>query len=158
MRTTLSLSWDELSVGQEFQTPSRTITESDVGLFAGLTGDHAEHHTSRVVAAAAGHDVPLAHGLLVLSCAHGLLLGDGLLRGSVQAFLGLREWSMTAPVHVGDTIHVLASIQELRVSRSNSERGIAVMRLEVRNQDDVVVQAGSKSFYLSTSANSEVGS
>ncbi|MEV4600106.1 MaoC/PaaZ C-terminal domain-containing protein [Amycolatopsis sp. NPDC049253] len=151
MRTTLSLTWDEIENGTTFSSPTRTITAGDVGTFAGLTGDHAEHHTSAVVAAQGAFGRQIAHGLLVLSCAHGLMLGDGLLRGSVDAFAGISDWKFVAPVFFGDTIKVNFSVVEKRESRSRPGKGILAFQVEVLNQDDVLVQRGRKVLFMSTS-------
>ena len=42
-----SLYYDDLNIGDTYLSQSRTITEADVMLFAGLTGDYVQLHTSR---------------------------------------------------------------------------------------------------------------
>lgn len=145
-----SLLWADLHVGQEFRSRTRTITESDVVSFAGLTGDYSEIHLSETVAAANGFGGRIAHGLLGLSYAHGLMLGGGLLADCAIAFLGISDWRFLKPVRLGDTISIAFRIAELRESRSSPDRGILTFEVEVVNQHGEVVQSGRKSLMLST--------
>lgn len=147
-----SMMWSDLHVGQRFRSTSRTIGEAEVSGFAGLTGDFSELHTSDVFAQATPYGRRVAHGLLGLSVAHGLMWArSGQFRDSAIAFLGIREWSFTGPIYLGDTIHVEYEVAELRVSRSNPDRGIATFSVEVKNQDGEVVQRGTKALLMSIS-------
>ncbi|MDI9897462.1 MaoC/PaaZ C-terminal domain-containing protein [Rhodococcus sp. IEGM 1381] len=137
-------------MGQEFKSITRTITESDVTLFGALSGDLAEHHVSIQVAESAEFGGRIAHGLLVLSYGHGLMLGSGLVRTNVIAFLGIENWNFRAPVALGDTIHVVFRVAELRVSRSNPDRGVLGFDVEILNQRDEVVQSGRQNLLLRT--------
>lgn len=71
-----------------FTTNQRTITEADVVLFAGLSGDYNALHASEPDARATIHGGRIAHGLLVLSIATGLMYPLGLLDTTAVAFLG----------------------------------------------------------------------
>jgi acyl dehydratase len=148
-----SLTWADLDVGQRFDTRTRTITESDVTAFAGLTGDYSEIHVSRSYAAGTEFGEPIAHGLLVLSYAHGLMLGGGLLAGTAIAFLGLSDWRFIAPVRLGDTIRVRFDVAEMRVRSSRPDQGVLTFDTKVLNQRDEVVQAGKKALLLTTKEN-----
>ena len=55
--------YDELNVGAEFYSPTRTITESDIIQFAGLTGDLNELHTSATFAKNTSFGERIAHGM-----------------------------------------------------------------------------------------------
>ena len=68
------LGWSDLETGRAFRTRGRTVTEADVTAFAGLTGDYSQIHVNRGFAAGSVFGRPVAHGLLVLSYAHGLML------------------------------------------------------------------------------------
>lgn len=145
-----SLRWSDLHLGQEFRSRTRTITEADVVSFAGLTGDYSEIHVSESVAGSGDFGGRIAHGLLVLSYAHGMMLGGGLLADCAVAFLGISDWRFREPVHLGDTIHVTFRIVELRKSRSLEHRGILTLEVDIINQRSAIVQSGRKSLLLST--------
>jgi acyl dehydratase len=152
VNATRSLRYDDLYVGMTFVSPSRTITEADVVGFAGLTGDYSEVHTSEQFAEKTDFGRRIAHGMLGLAYAHGLMWArTGELRDCAIAFLGIKDWAFRAPIFLGDTIHVRYEIEELRVTRSDPDRAIATYAVEVRNQRDEVVQSGHKSLMLSTS-------
>mgnify|MGYP003346262398 CR=1 FL=1 len=67
------LSYADLRVGMSFRSPGRTITDADLVGFAGLTGDYSELHTSDVYAKNSQFGRRVAHGLLGLAYAHGLM-------------------------------------------------------------------------------------
>lgn len=150
--STRSLQWKDLYVGMSFESPSRTITEADVVMFAGLTGDYSELHTSEEFAKRTDFQRRVAHGLLGLAYAHGLMWArTGELRDCAIAFLGLSEWKFRRPIFLGDTIHVKYRIAEMRESKSNPERGIVTFDVQVFNQHNEVVQEGKKVLMVSKS-------
>ena len=151
------LTWPDLYVGQTFETASRTITEGDVVTFAGHTGDYSEIHTSRTYAEASDFGERIAHGLLGLAVAHGLMMGSGLLAGTAIAFLGLQDWSFKAPIRLQDTIRVRFEVAELRVRRSRPDQGVLTFTVDVINQRDEVVQTGRKAILLHTDGESRLG-
>jgi len=136
--------FDEMRVGDVFYTTSRTITETDVVMFAGLTGDYTEIHTSRTVAETTQFGRRIAHGLLVLSYAHGLFMQTKLTTPTGIAFAGIEDWKFKAPVFIDDTIRIRISIKEIKPSRSKPDRGVVKFFFEVLNQNDDVVQEGTK--------------
>lgn len=103
--------FEEFVVGDTLTSPGRTITETDVMLFAGLSGDYNELHTNTEFSAGTPFGQRIAHGLLGLSIASGLVGRLGLIEGTAIAFTGL-EWRFKAPVFIGDTIHVRAQVEE----------------------------------------------
>jgi acyl dehydratase len=144
------LKYSELHVGLSFRSPGRTITDADLVGFAGLTGDYSELHTSDVYAKASQFGRRVAHGLLGLTYAHGLMWArTGELRDTAIAFLGINDWKFAAPIYVGDTIFVNYSIAELRDSKSKPTQAIAVFDVEVVNQDGTVCQRGRKALLMS---------
>ena len=83
----------DLHVGMAFRSPGRTITDADLVAFAGLTGDYSELHTSDVYAKSSQFGRRVAHGMLGLAYAHGLMWPrTGELRETAIAFLGISEW------------------------------------------------------------------
>lgn len=140
----------DLHVGMAFRSPGRTITEADLVAFAGLTGDYSELHTSDVYAQNSQFGRRVAHGLLGLAYAHGLMWArTGELRDTAVAFLGINEWKFLGPIFVGDTIFVNYRISELRDSKSRPTQAIAVFDVSVVDQNDRTVQRGSKALLVS---------
>jgi acyl dehydratase len=142
--------YDDLTIGMSFRSPGRTITDADLVAFAGLTGDFSELHTSDVYARNSQFGRRVAHGMLGLAYAHGLMWArTGELRETAVAFLGISDWRFVGPIFVGDTIFVDYRIAELRDSRSKPTQAIATFDVEVVNQDGAVVQRGRKSLLVS---------
>jgi acyl dehydratase len=140
----------DLHVGMTFRSPGRTITDADLVGFAGLTGDFSELHTSDVYAKNSQFGRRVAHGLLGLAYAHGLMWArTGELRETAVAFLGINEWKFLEPIFVGDTIFVNYRISELRDSKSRPTQAIAVFDVSVVNQNNRTVQRGSKALLVS---------
>jgi acyl dehydratase len=146
----LGLRYEDLHVGLAFRSPGRTIGEADIMAFAGLTGDYSELHTSDVYAKASQFGRRVAHGMLGLAYAHGLMWPrTGELRETAVAFLGIDEWKFVGPIFVGDTIFVNYRIAELRDSKSRPTQAIAVFDVEIVTQDERVVQKGKKALLVS---------
>lgn len=140
----------DLYVGMAFRSPGRTITDADLVAFAGLTGDFSELHTSDVYARSSQFGRRVAHGLLGLAYAHGLMWPrTGELRETAIAFLGISDWKFVGPIFIGDTIFVNYQISELRDSKSRPTQAIAVFDVSVVNQDEAIVQRGRKALLLS---------
>ena len=124
---------------------------ADVVAFAGLTGDYSELHTSEEFASRTDFGQRVAHGMLGLAYAHGLMWArTGELRDCAIAFLGISDWRFRGPLLLGDTIHVRYTIAELRESASRPGQGIATYDVEVRTQRGDVAQDGRKAMLLST--------
>jgi len=146
----MSYTYSDLHVGLSFRSPGRTVTDADVVAFAGLTGDYSELHTSDVYAKSSQFGRRVAHGMLGLAYAHGLMWArTGELRETAVAFLGIDGWKFVAPIFIGDTIFVNYRIAELRESKSRPTQAIATFDVEVVNQDGGVVQRGQKALLVS---------
>ena len=146
----LGYSYQDLRVGMAFRSPGRTITEADIVAFAGVTGDYSELHTSDVYARASQFGRRVAHGMLGLAYAHGLMWPrTGELREIAVAFLGISDWRFIGPIFVGDTIFVNYALAELRDSKSNPAQAIASFDVELVNQDGRVLQRGRKALLVS---------
>jgi 3-hydroxybutyryl-CoA dehydratase len=133
------LSFDALVVGDEWESPRRTITLADVVLFAGLSGDFNPIHMDHHAAARLPFGQPVAHGLLGLAIASGLMSQAP--RLDTLAFLGLLEWRFHHPILFGDTIRCVSRVDALEPSR-NARRGIVTWYRAVFNQEDRLVQDG----------------
>lgn len=132
--------YEDFELGRTVLTPGRTITEADVGVFAGLTGDFNPLHTDEVFARATDFGGRIAHGPMVLGMAFGLGARAGLFDGTVLGLLGL-QWTFQAPVRAGDTVHVRVTVLEARTTKK-PDRGIVGLSLDVRNQYQTTLQLG----------------
>lgn len=149
-RPRLGYRYDDLSVGMRFRSPGRTITDADLVGFSGLTGDYSELHTSDVYAQSSQFGRRVAHGMLGLAYAHGLMWArTGELRETAVAFLGIDGWRFVGPVFVGDTIFVDYELAELRDSRTRPTQAIATFEVKVVKQDGTLVQQGRKVLLVS---------
>ncbi len=144
------LTYADLRVGMSFRSPGRTITDADVVAFAGLTGDYSELHTSDVYAKGSQFGRRVAHGMLGLAYAHGLMWPrTGELRETAIAFLGISDWRFVGPIFIGDTIFVNYRLAELRDSKTKPTQAIATFDVEVVNQNGAPVQRGRKALLVS---------
>lgn len=134
------LYYEEFTQGQVVVSPGRTITEADVVAFAGLSGDWNQLHTDVEFAAATPYGRRIAHGLLGLAVTSGLAARIGFIEGTTQAFMGV-TCKFKAPVFLGDTIHLRATVAKLRPMASMGG-GMVVFAMELLNQRDEVVQDG----------------
>jgi acyl dehydratase len=133
------LTFDEIQIGDEYQSPGRTVTEADIVIFAGLSGDYNVLHTDAEHMKSSLFGERIAHGLLVLSVQQGLLERGMPARGR-ELFLGLK-WKFKGPVKIGDTLHVRARVTGKREG-DTPEWGVVTMERQVLNQAGEVVQEG----------------
>src|SRR5208283_1863442 len=111
--TDLHLFFDDVQVGQEWTSGGRTLTETDIVNFAGLSGDFSPIHMDREFAKSTPFRVPIAHGLLVFSIGSGLGLNAPPMR--TLAFVGIRDWQFKEPVFMGDTLRARTKVLEKEV-------------------------------------------
>jgi acyl dehydratase len=133
---------EDFKVGEETVTPARTLTEADVVVFAGLSGDYNPIHTDAEFAAATPFGRRIAHGVLGLAVVTGLAARTGMLDGTALAFLGIEDWKFSKPILLGDTVHVRMKVTEVRPS-SKPGSGVLRRRMELVNQRGEVVQSGT---------------
>ncbi len=133
------LGFDELSVGDTWESAARTVTEADVVAFAGLSGDYNPIHVDHESARRGPFGRPVAHGLLGLAIASGL--GSHAPRVDTLAFLAVQEWRFLEPIAFGDTIRLRTEVLALD-PRARGRRGIVTWRRRLLNQRDQVVQEG----------------
>jgi 3-hydroxybutyryl-CoA dehydratase len=133
-----TMSWwapfEALEVGQEFSTRGRTVTESDVVGFAQLTGDWHPQHSDAQWCEGSPFGERIAHGLLVVSLAAGLVPFDP---GRVVALRQVSQATFKRPVRFGDTLHVEGRIAELGPGAEDA--GMVTFAWNIVNQDDKIV-------------------
>ena len=138
--------WEDFEIGMRFITRSRTVTEADIVNFAGLSGDWNPLHVDLEHARRGPFGERIAHGLLGLTIASGLMQSLELYPDTLVAFLGL-TWRFRKPIKIGDTIRVEQVIAERRETK-NKERGILVIDTKVLNQRNEIVQEGDRQVML----------
>jgi acyl dehydratase len=139
---------EDWNVGEEYFTSSRTVTETDVVMFAAMTGDYNQIHTSDEFTRTSSFGQRIAHGLLGLSISHGLLSRLGFIEGSAIAFLGIESWVFKAPIYFNDTIHVRIEVKDVIKSRTKLDRGVIKLFLQIIKQDGTVCQEGIKNIMM----------
>ena len=122
-------------------TAGRTITESDIVSFAGLSGDYNQIHVDAQYAAAGDFGQRVAHGLLAVSIATGLIVQTGMMEGTVLSFREL-GWKFSLPVYIGDTIRAKIEIIKKK-SLPRLGGGNVTAKVSVLNQREEVVQRGT---------------
>jgi acyl dehydratase len=132
--------FEEFVVGETLETRGRTVAESDIIAFAGLSGDNTPIHLDAEFAKTGPFGERIAHGPLPMSMAIGLMTHLGLFDGTVVALLNL-NWDFKGVVKIGDTIRARVRAEEKRLT-SRPDRGVVKVRIDVVNQRGEVVQSG----------------
>src|SRR4051812_7232460 len=96
--------FEEVQIGDSWRSPGRTITETDVVHFAGLTGDFNPLHVDQAYARSSPFGRPVAHGLLGLSLVAGL--GSNSPPMCTAAFVRIVDWKFLHPLFIGETVAV----------------------------------------------------
>ena len=139
--------WEEWEIGAEFESPARTVTEADIVMFAGLSGDYNPLHVNEEYCKTTIFGTRIAHGPLVYAITAGLLFQLHLYDDTLIAFLGFENLKFTGPVKAGDTIHAKVKVLEKRET-SRPDRGVMKRELRVFNQRGEVVQEAIQNFLL----------
>jgi acyl dehydratase len=137
--------FEDFEVGQEFLSPARTITLTDIVNFACLSGDFNEVHTNWEYCKTTPFGEPIAHGPLVYAVAAGLQYASGINDGTLIALLQNDNWRMLLPVKNGDTIRMRSRVLT-RKETSKPDRGVVTLLREVLKQDGSVAQEMKTTF------------
>lgn len=122
--------FEDYALGETRQTLGRTITEADVVLHAGQTGDFYPHHMDAEWCKTQPFGQRVAHGTLIFSVAVGMTAGAV---NPLAFSYGYDRLRFVRPVFLGDTIRVRVAIAETR-DHKRPDQGMVVERLEVTNQ------------------------
>lgn len=125
--------YEDFAIGSLHESRGRTITETDIVNFAGLSGDFVELHTNEEYARQSPFGRRVAHGALVFSISTGLMTQMNLINDTVLAFYGIDKLRFTGPVFIGDTVRVTKRVVELK--EKDPERGIIAFETQVLNQN-----------------------
>lgn len=129
---------EDIAVGDHWKSPGRTITESDIVSFAGMTGDYDPLHTDHEYCAETPYRKPIAHGLLGMSFLAGLSSNHPRMR--TLAFIKVTDWEFKKPIYVGDTVHVITEVESM--SARGRRSGEVVWFRKLLNQKGECVQSG----------------
>ena len=130
--------YEDFAVGDEIATAGVTLTEADIIDFA-LRYDPQPIHLDREAAARTFYGGLIASGWQVAAVAFRMFVQTGILHESGVGSPGIDELRWLVPVRPGDTIRLLATVEEMRPSRSRPDRGIVVMDYRILNQRDETV-------------------
>lgn len=134
--------FEEFEVGQTILSTGRTVTETDIVNFAGLSADYNEIHTNAVFSEATPIGKRIAHGVLGLSIASGLAVLTGVLEGTIIVFREISAWKFVKPIFIGDTVHVVLKVLETK-AMPRVGGGQVLLELDLKNQEDVTTQKGT---------------
>jgi 3-hydroxybutyryl-CoA dehydratase len=133
------LSFEDLHPGDQWTSQGRTVTETDVVNFAGLTGDFTPIHVDHEYARETPFRKPIAHGLLGLSFLAGLSTTSPAVE--TVAFIAVREWKFCKPIFIGDTVHAVTEVEQ--TGTQGHRNGAVIWRRKLINQEGLVVQEGT---------------
>lgn len=140
--------YEDLAIGDFFETGAIIVTEAHIMGFAGLSGDFFDIHVDDEFARSHGFPGRVAHGLL------GLAMTDGLKNRSSVRIMAIASlgwnWRFRGPILVNDRIRATIRVSDLRVSGKG--RHMAVLALEVTKQDGSVVQDGETTLLIRSRA------
>jgi acyl dehydratase len=124
--------YEDYEVGESRRSTGRTITEADIVLHAGQTGDFFPHHMDAEWTATQPIGQRIAHGTLILSIAVGMTAGD--INPQAMSY-GYDRIRFITPVFIGDTITVTAEISKKSDHAKQPERfGYVYELVTVSNQ------------------------
>jgi acyl dehydratase len=126
--------FEDFQVGDRIVSPARTITETDIMVFAALTGDWHAVHTDAEFAKHTIFGERIAHGLLILAIGGGLMFraGDRGVPRSTIALSGVEKTRFVTPAKIGDTIHVEAEV--VQAGAIDEQRGLIAFGHRILNQ------------------------
>lgn len=134
------LTFDEFEIGDRYTSQGRTVTESDVVTFAGLSGDFNPLHTDEEFGKATQFGGRIAHGMLVVAMATGMSNWTGVFEGTTISLME-QVIRYKGPVKFGDTIHLELEVVRKKES-SKPDRGVVWFATRIVNQRDEVVVDG----------------
>ena len=131
----MGLYFEQFHPGKEFVTVGRTVTETDIVNYAGLSGDFNPIHMDKQFAERGHFGQRIAHGILIVSIVSGLIHQTNILDDTAIALLEWREIKFVRPVFIGDTVHARIRVGEVKET-SKADRGIVHLGISVVNQND----------------------
>lgn len=136
------LYYEDYTIGEKLRSPGRTITETDIVMFAAFTGDWHPLHTNVEFAKKTFFGERIAHGMLTLCVGSALIFRLGMfvaLPKSFIAFYGMDSVRFTVPTKIGDTIRCEVEIESMEAK--DEQQGVISAKNSIKNQngEDLVV-------------------
>lgn len=138
--------YEDFEVGQEFITNGRTITETDIVNYSGISGVFHPLHIDKEYCKKTIFKNIISHGPLILSISNGLVSELKLCDYTIVALLQL-EWIFKKPVFISDTITAKEVVEEKKEVKDRN-MGIIVFKRYIYNQNDEVVQIGKNTVLI----------
>jgi acyl dehydratase len=146
--------FEDLAIGDRYETGHLVVTDAHIVSFAGLSGDFFDVHMDDAFAKSLGFPARVAHGLL------GLALADGLKNRSAVRIMAVASlgwnWRFRAPIFAGDRIGATVRVASIRLSSKG--QGILALAFQVIKQDGTVVQDGETTLLARRRTSHEEGS
>jgi len=125
--------FEEYEIGAQRKSGGRTITEADIVIHAGQTGDFYPQHMDAEFCKNTAFGQRIAHGTLTFSIGMGLQAADAV---NPRAFsYGYDHMRFIKPVFIGDTLHTVVTIKELRDDPKRPGMGFVTEKIEIYKQD-----------------------
>jgi acyl dehydratase len=136
------LYYEDYTIGEKLRSPGRTITETDIVMFAAFTGDWHPLHTNVEFAKKTFFGERIAHGMLTLCVGSALMFRLGMfvaLPKSFIAFYGMDSVRFTGPTKIGDTIRCEVEIESMEAK--DEQQGVISAKNSIKNQrgEDLVI-------------------
>jgi acyl dehydratase len=129
--------FDDSSIDHVLTSRGRTVTETDIVNFAGISGDFVALHMDEEFARAGPHKRRIAHGALIFSISTGMMVQTLTHPEAIVAYRGIDQLRFLAPVFIGDTIHLTKKV----IDRHSKDgvRGVITFESKVINQEGKLV-------------------
>jgi len=137
---------EDFAIGQTYKSAGRTVTESDIAWFAGLSGDMTSLAINSEIAKQSDFGGRIAQGMLGSSILFGLWVRLGVMELNGIALLET-NWKYVLPIRPGDTIHAECLVTQVKLS-SKPYKGTVYLQINGVNQMDEVVQEGQMVFLM----------
>lgn len=137
--STRALYLEDFHPGQVFTSPGRTITETDMMMFAMLSGDMNPVHVDAAYAAATPMGQRIVHGLLGPAFMIGFLHPLGIFDGSAIAMLNITNIQFRKPLLINDTVHMRLEITTVRPTK-DGQRGVVGRNFQLLRHNNELMQ------------------
>ena len=137
--------FEDFQVGDSVTTAGRTMTETDIVMFAAFTGDWNPVHTDAEFARNTPWGGRIAHGMLSLVLGVNLLFRDNAVARQVVprrliAIVGMDQIRFVSPVKIGDTLRLDCQVADMKPHFGG--KGLIVLHWKIRNQHDEAAVTG----------------
>ena len=134
--------FEDYSPGQKIITTSRTITETDIVNFAGISGDYTQIHTDLEYSKETPFGQRVAHGLLGMAICSGLAAQTGVMEGTVLAFREIKDWKFMKPIFINDTVHAELTVKSKK-EMARIGGGAVEIDVYLKNQSQDTLMRGT---------------